>query len=170
MLRRGLTISLCVLLLTGCALGDVPEPTAGPPLTVQPGPTPVFAGDCIGTRELNQWLESSTFYAAQFTEQINALASANRNQVYAGVLELVNMRNALSTVPTPDCAEALHRLLLDAMETGINAYQAYANGDAENISSTVAEVVGQIDRVNAGHNELIARLQTQFEAERGGGS
>lgn len=158
------------ILLGGCALSEDPVLTPPPPLTIMPGPTPILAGACELTRDLNEWLQASTFYAAEFGARLNAMSNQGRGTIYAYVQELAEMRNALSAVPAPDCTHTLHQLLLTTMDRAISTYQAFANGEVEQIGGTLSEVIGQLDRVAAGHAELTARLQAQFEAERRGGS
>jgi hypothetical protein len=50
------------------------------------------------------------------------------------------------------------------VKRAVDGFQAVINQDADNLGSTVAEVLGQLDRVIAMQNELMARLEIQLQS------
>lgn len=168
--RRLALVYLMVSLITlaGCALGDVAQPTAPPPITLAPPPTAVFAGECEQTPDLDAWLQgTATFLVPEFIAAVNDAAGKPSTAVYADVMRMARLRDAASDRPTPDCATELQLMLMDAMNTAVERFQAYANGDVGDTGETVAVVIGQLDQVSALQNELIGRLEAQYRAERG---
>lgn len=166
---RGLTLAgVLVFVLTACALGDVGQPTPPPPITLAPPPTPAFEGQCVQTAALDAWLQgTATFLVPEF---MAVLAEASRQpsaQVYDSVFRMARLRDAASERPTPDCATELQLILLDAMNTAVDRFQAFANGEAVNIGETAAAVTAQLEQVTALQNELISRLEAQYRS--GGG-
>lgn len=157
-----------VLVLAGCALGDAPPVTTIPPVTLAVPPTLVFAGDCEGTEELNSWLQSTDFLVTEFLTTINSTVGLSREALRERVLHLGKVRDEASKVVTPDCAQPVHLLLVEAMNTAVSNFQAYANGDLQDLGNIVAEIIGQVDRVIAAQNDLKTRLEAQFQALRQG--
>lgn len=154
------------LLLAACALGDVPQPTAIPPVTLAAPPTAVFAGNCEGTEELNSWLQAMDFLVAEYQATVNSMANLTREAMRERVIHMARVRDEASKTVTPDCAQDIQRLLLDSMNTAVSHFQAYANGDLDDLGNIVAEIVGQIDRVVAAQNDLKSRLEAQFQSQR----
>jgi hypothetical protein len=154
--------------LAACALGDVAPPTPAPPITLAPPPTAVFSGECAQTPALDAWLQgTATFLVPEFMTTLTEAASKSSAQVYDNVLRMARLRDAASDRPTPDCAVELQLLLLDAMNTAVDSYLAFANGETVNIGETTASVMTQLEQVTALQNELISRLEAQYRAERG---
>ena len=156
-----------LLILTACALGNAPSSaTTIPPVTLAVPPTMVFAGDCEGTEELNNWLQSTDFLVSEFLTTLNGMMSLNREDMRAQVLHLGKVREEANKVVTPDCAQAIQLLMVEAMDTAVTNFQAYANNDLQDLGNIVAEVIGQVDRVIAAQNDLKTRLEEQFAAQR----
>lgn len=156
------------LAVAACAPGDTTPPTAAPPITLAPPPAVVFDGECAQTPALDAWLQSTaTFLLPEFTTTLTDAASKSATQVYDSVLRMARLRDAASDRPTPDCAAGLQLLLLDAMNTAVDSFQAYANGEAVSISETTAGVMAQLEQVTVLQNELISRLDAQYSAQRG---
>lgn len=169
MVNRLSTSVTVLLLLAGCALGDVGQPpTLPPPITIAPPPTAVFEGTCAQTPALDAWLQSTaTFLLPEFMTTLSAAANKSRAEVYEDVLRLARLRDAASGRPTPDCATELQLMLMDVMNTAVDRLQAYANGEVVNFSEAAAEAIAQLEQVTALQNELISRLEAQYQAERG---
>ncbi len=167
-LSRSLLALVLLKLTTGCALGDVGQPTPPPPITLAPPPTAIFEGACAQTPALDAWLQATaTFLVPEFMMTLTAAASKSRAEVYTDVLRLARLRDAASDRPTPDCATELQLILMDAMNTAVDRFQAYANGEAVSIGDAAAEVMARLEQVTALQNELISRLEAQYQAERG---
>jgi hypothetical protein len=160
---------LCLLLpclLAACALGDVPNSMPIPPVTLVPPATLTFEGNCEANAELDHWLQSSSFLAADFLTEINTAAALDRGEMYEPVLRLASLRDQLNRAPAPDCAHVVHELLSVAMSAGVDAFQAYVNGDTSELGTTIADVSNQIETVMAMQQELIARLEEQYRQEQ----
>jgi hypothetical protein len=159
---------MMVILLAACALGDAPGTTTAPPVTLNAPPTLVFAGDCEGTEELNMWLQSMDFLVPEFLNTVNSMANLTREAMRERVIHLAGIRDQASEVATPDCAQHVQLLLTEAMNTAVTNFQAYANGDLQDLGNIVAEIIGQIDRVIAAQNDLITQLEEKFQQQRTG--
>lgn len=166
---RGLVFAVSIIAsLTACALGDVAPPTPPPPITLAPPPTAVFEGACAQTPVLDAWLQSTaTFLVPEFMTTLNEAALKQRAEVYADVMRMARLRDAATDRPTPDCATELQLMLMDAMNTAVNRFQAYANGENVNIEEAAAGVIAQLEQITALQNELISRLEAQYRAEHG---
>jgi len=170
MKRRVLICSIVLVIAAGCAIGDVPggnaRATPPPPLTLEAPPTTVFAGDCDNTPELEAWLQASTLFVSEFQTRINAIATQNRAEMYENVVYLAAVRDAAHGTVTPGCAGPLHQLTLDMMDRSVDTLQAYVNGDTDDLGTLIPDTISTIDQIIASQNELIARLEAQFQAQR----
>jgi|FLYN01.1.fsa_nt_gi hypothetical protein len=154
-------------LLTACALGDTPSsPTPAPPITLAPPPTLTFSGNCESTPELDHWLQTTSFLAADFLTLVNDTAALDRGQMYEPVLRMAALRDQVSLTATPDCAQVVQELLNAAMNVAVDTFQAFANGESTELGTTVAQVSDQLETVMAMQQELIARLEAQYRAEQ----
>jgi hypothetical protein len=152
-------------LLASCALGDTPSPTAVPPITLAPPPTLTFSGNCESTPELDQWLQATSFLAADFLTLVNDTAALDRAQMYDSVIRMAALRDQVSLTTTPDCAQVVQELLNAAMNVAVDTFQAYSNGESSELGDSVANVSNQIETVMGMQQELIARLEAQYRAE-----
>lgn len=157
---------LLLTILAGCALGDAPGATELPPVTLNVPPTLMFAGDCEGTQELNDWLQSMDFLVPEFLNALNSTVGLTREAMRARVIYMARLRDDASKVSTPECAQPIQLLLVEAMNSAVNNFQAYANGDLQDLGNIMAEIIGQLDRVIAAENDLKTRLEEQFQALR----
>jgi hypothetical protein len=155
---------LLALLLTACSIGEEQSSTpAAPPLTLAAPPEITFQGDCNVTPELEQWLQITTRLAGDFYTLVNAAAALSREQVRDSIVQMSALRDALHQVVTPECAVDAEIILSDAMTQAVDAFQAYANGDRADLGNTVAEVTGKIEQAVAIQDELVVRLEAQFQ-------
>jgi hypothetical protein len=155
----------CVLMtvlafLAGCAPAQEADL---PPLTIEPPPTLTFAGDCNVDRDLADWLEYSTFYAGEFVELVSAAAAKSAAEMYDDVALMGRMRADFSGVAAPDCAQAAQELMVGAMSRAVDGFQSFINRENSSLGSTVADTLGQFDRVIALQNELMSRLEAQLQ-------
>lgn len=157
---------LLPLLLAACALGDTPNPTSAPPITLAPPPTLTFSGNCESTPELDNWLQTTNFLVSDFLTLINDTAALERGQMYESVLRLAALRDQASLTATPDCAQVVQELLNAAMNVAVDTFQAYVNGESPDLGKTVADVSNQLETVMAMQQELIARLETQYQQQQ----
>lgn len=153
-------------LLAACALADSPTPTAVPPITLAPPPTLTFSGNCESTPELEHWLQTTSFLAADFLTLVNDTAAMERGQMYEPVLRMAALRDQVSLTATPDCGQVVQELLNAAMSLAVDTFQAYVNGESPDLGKTVADVSDQIETVMAMQQELIARLEAQYRREQ----
>lgn len=167
-MKRLLFMGLIIFAAAGCAIADVPggtDATAPPPLTLEAPPTAVFGGDCDNTPELDAWLQASTLFVSEFQAGINALSSQNRTEMYETVVHLSSVRDAAHGTITPQCAEPLHQLTLAMMDTAIDTLQPYVNGEIDDLGTLIPDTISTIDQIIASQNELIARLEAQFQGQ-----
>ncbi len=158
-------ILLLPVLLAACALGDNPSPTPPPPITLAPPPTLTFSGNCESTPELNHWLQTTTFLAADFLTLVNDTAALEPGQMYESILRMAALRDQVSLTATPDCGQVVQELLNSAMNVAVDVFQAYANGQSSELGTSVADVSNQLETVMAMQQELIARLEAQYRQE-----
>lgn len=163
---RGILVGVLALVLSACALGDVPAVSTPVPVTLPPPPTVVYAGDCTETDGLDTWAQASEFFVAQFLTEVNRAANQSQGELRDTVQLMARIRDEVSKVVTPDCAAEVQQLIVETMNSAVDSFQAFANGDADNLGGVVADVLGRIDRVIAGQNELKARLEGQYQLDR----
>lgn len=154
-------IALSLLMLTACAIGDAPVGTPVP-ITLEPPPPTVFAGDCSQTQGLDTWAQASEFFVAEFMKSVNTAATQSREEMHDTVIYMSKVRDETSKVVTPDCAQDVQAMLINSMNKAVDNFQAFANGDVASLGNIVAEIIGELDRVVARQNELKARLETQY--------
>jgi len=157
---------LVLPLLAACALADTPTLSPPPPITLVPPPTLTFSGNCDSTPELDHWLQTTSFLAADFLTLVNDTAALDRSQMYEPVLRMAALRDQTSLTPTPDCAQAVQELLNSAMNVAVDTFQAYANGKALDLAARAADVSNQIETVMGMQQELITRLEAQYRQEQ----
>ena len=160
-----LYVFILPVLLAACALSDTPSPTDVPPITLAPPPTLTFSGSCESTPELDHWLQTTSFLAADFLTLVNDTAALDRAQMYDSVLRMAALRDQVSLTATPDCAQVVQELLHTAMNVAVDTFQAYSNGESGELGNAVGTVTNQIETVMGMQQELIARLEAQYRAE-----
>ena len=162
----GMCLLAALVLLAGCALGDLRDPTPAPPITLPAPPTLMFIGDCERTAELDYWLQTTTYLAQDFVSQLNTAATTPREQLYNQVLRLAQLRDAVNATATPTCAVETQLRLVDAMTTAVSTFQAFANGDLPDLGNVVAEVNAQIDDVMTVQDQLTQQLEQEYQQQR----
>jgi hypothetical protein len=155
-------IVMSLLLLTACAIGDVP-PGTPVPITLEAPPTVIFSGDCSQTVGLDTWAQASEFFVAEFMKSVNTAATQTREAMHDTVIYMARVRDEASKVVTPDCAQDAQVMLIDSMNKAVNNFQAYANGDIASLGNIIAEIIGELDRVIARQDELKGQLETQYQ-------
>jgi hypothetical protein len=160
----GLLSAFVLLSLTACAIGDSPEAlmTQLPPVTLNAPPTTVFAGDCELTVDLNDWLQSTVFIRRDFLDTMYRAALMTAIDMRNEVVRLASLRDQLSLLAAPNCAVDAHLILVAAMTQAVDAFQAFANGDASSLGNTVEDVRSQVDTATAIQDELTLRLDQQY--------
>lgn len=159
---RNCLIALSLFILAACAIADAPAGTPIP-ITLQPPPTSVFAGDCSQTQGLDTWAQASEFFVAEFMKSVNTAATQSREAMHDTVIYMSKVRDGASEVVTPDCAQDAQKMMIDGMNKAVDSFQAYANGDVSSLGNIVAEIIGELDRVVARQDELKAQLESQFK-------
>ncbi|NWF68747.1 MAG: hypothetical protein HXY40_06660 [Chloroflexi bacterium] len=167
-MRLLLLSCLIVLLVAACAIGDSPDAalTQMPPVTLQPAPTPIFAGECTRTADLDAWLANSHFLTQGFMDSMYGAALMNAVDARVEVIRMASLRDQMSRQPAPDCVVEAHLILLTAMGQAVDVFQAFANGDRPDLGSTVVDVRAQLDTFLAQQAELTQRLEQQYQATR----
>lgn len=160
--------SICLLLfLTSCALAEGVTPTPAPPITLAAPPPLTLEGDCTTTPELDHWLQSTELFVSQFMNTLNSAANKTRGALFEDVVLMSRLRDVTSELVAPDCVVPTHLLTVETMNTVVENFQAYANGDREGLGNTVPEAISQFDRIIAGQNDLKARLEMQYRTQVG---
>lgn len=162
-------VCLCALfavLAVSCGPGASAPAVTVPPLTVSPPPTPAFSGTCDTSRDLANWLESSMFYAQEFADLVSQAVGKPVAGMVEDVVYMARMRADFGQVAAPDCAENTQRMILEAMTDAVEGFQAFINGEASQVDGVAADVLRQMDQVSASHDGLMARLETQLQAQQ----
>jgi len=164
----GIMSIMLLLGLSACSIGDSPEAmmTQVPPVTLNPPPTTVFAGNCELTPDLNAWLQNSVFIRRDFLDSLYGAALMQPVEMRNEVLRMASLRDQMSLLPAPDCAADAHLIMVAAMTQAVDAFQAFANGDSQSLGNTVVDVRAQIDTAIAIQDELTLRLEQQYQATR----
>jgi hypothetical protein len=151
--------------MTACALGDVANDTALPPMTLAPPPALNLVGTCDDTKTLETWLQITSELRTTFQTTMNMAAVKQMPEIYTDVINLAAMRDSAFAVATPDCASEVGIKLGDAMSQAVSSLQAFANGDAPDLGNVVTNINAQIDAVAVAQNELINRMDSQFQQQ-----
>lgn len=161
-LRLWAGLMLLMSFLSACALGDQgPTPF---PVTLPPAPTLVFSGECTLTADLEDWLETTYFLKEDFALVVSGLPNQTRAEIQDDFNRMVDLRNALNGLETPDCAVQAQSALSDAMTAAITGVQRYINGEVGDVNGIVESANAQLTAFSNLHSELQAR----FEAAIGG--
>lgn len=157
---RTLILFSLVLVLSGCG-GVGVEPTALPPLTLNPPPTPILRGDCNVTDELENWLRLAAYSRRDFLELVQEAGSRNRHTLFADTIEMDALLQSLAGRPAPDCAQELQEALLGIMGETTLLFQEYVNGDRDDLSVIVENATRELQLTAQTLSELEHRLQLQ---------
>jgi hypothetical protein len=164
-MRRYIVRCVSVILLlasAACAINDDSDQPVSSPVTLNPPPTAVFAGDCNLTPDLSTWLQAARSLHVDFQNTMLNAAIKGRSEMRDDVLRMASLRDRLSEIPAPDCGAAVHGLLLEAMGTAVTNFQSYINGDRESLGTTVDDVRRQFDQAVVILDELTVRLDQQY--------
>jgi hypothetical protein len=112
---------------------------------------------------LDTWAQASEYFVTQFLSSVNTAATQNRAEMHDTVVYMAKVRDEASQIVTPDCAVQVQSLLVDTMNKAVTNFQAFANNDIPSLGNIVAEIIGEIDRVIAGQNEIKAQLELQYQ-------
>jgi len=153
-------------ILTACALGDVSNATPLPPITLAPPPALNLVGTCDDTKTLENWLQVSTTLRDNFQTQMNAAAAKSKAEMSVDIPGLAALRDSSFEAATPDCAAEAGIKLSDTMSQAVTAFQRYVNGETPDLGNTVVDINGQIDQISVMQNDLIERMNTQFQQQR----
>lgn len=160
-----LVISLLVALpLAACAINDVPQPTPLAPITIEPPPDVSLAGTCTNTPELEAWLQTSALILADFRTRLDDAALKQPAELNQDIQALLVLRDNVFSIPAPDCAVEAHTALTTAVSQGVELFTGYYNGAAGDIARAVAEIKTELDRVAALQQDLIVRLEQQYQS------
>jgi hypothetical protein len=169
---RVLPILLCFLLLAGCASGEVFNPT--PVAIVEPTPIPVliaapppqvFGETCsLESRNLEFWLQASTFQMQVFRDEFNNALLAPADFRTRAAFSLAAQRDEVYRTSTPECAVAAQLMLTAAMDQGIEALQSSLVDPNYALTTVANEVNAMFDQVLELQKTLAEDLQAMAEA------
>ena len=158
-------VVLLVVILSSCALGDTDNSAAPAPVTVLPPPALNFTGSCNNTKDLENWLQTTTFITTDFQTRLNAAAAKNRADAHPDLIYLISARDSAFLVAAPDCAADVHLLLTDTLSRAVLILQGYVNGDTSDIASSLAEANGLLDQIASSQGVLLTRMEAQFQQQ-----
>jgi hypothetical protein len=150
-----------VLGMASCKVSDDTDEDR-PPLTLPAPSAPVFLGDCSLNRDLEGWLQTTTFQQDEFITLMQGGVGKSSQDLYTDVERMGVLRNVVSAAPAPDCAAEAHTTLLAAMDAVLIQYQAYVNGEQIDLQSVVNEQLPNFDIARAIQSELLERLDSQY--------
>jgi hypothetical protein len=173
---RLISIILLPLLLTACAINDVPgasTPDTGinpaspaSALIIGPPGELKLAGDCNITDQLEDWLQVTLPAREQFEAKLKEAVVKSPSEIYDDVLSLVALRNAVYAAPTPDCALETQILLSSVINQGIDTLQAVLNGVyTGDLAAFIIEMNTQFTQVAELQNDLIKRMESQYQTQ-----
>lgn len=170
--------SLCYVatvacLLTACAINDVPgassadlATTVTPALILNPPGELKLSGDCNDASQLEAWLQVMLPAREDYETKLAAAVPKSPSEMVDDVLSLVALRNIVYSTATPDCALESQILMSSAFNQGIDALQAIINGTfTGDLATTVIEVNIQLTQVAQLQDELIKRMESEYEAQ-----
>jgi hypothetical protein len=156
---------LVACITTGCALGEVSNVTPLPPITLAPPPALKLVGTCDDTKTLETWLQTTSELRINFQTLMNTAAAKDKVSMYEDVINLAALRDLAFAAEIPDCAAEAGIKLSDIMSQTVTAFQSFVNGDTPDLGNTITEVNAQIDAITAAQNELISRMDAQFQQQ-----
>lgn len=157
---------ILMVLLAACAgIGDTQ--TAIPMLTLSPPSTAVTGGTCETTRTLEAWLQAAQFRLEEVERITDEAVERSRDELYADVERLAELRTTLAQQPAPDCTVNAQTLLLDAMDALIEDLQAYVNRDRDDLDSLLVTGRRRFSAAQTAFGALVERLEDQFQTQAG---
>lgn len=162
--RLAISLLVALPLLAACAINDVPQPTPLAPITIEPPPNVSLAGTCANTPELEAWLQTSALILADFRTRLDAAALKQPADLHDDIQAMLVLRDNVFRTPAPDCAVEAHTALTTAVSQGVELFTGYYNGAAGDVASAVAEIRTELDRAAALQQDLIVRLEQQYQA------
>lgn len=155
-------LTLCaglLLLLAGCAIHDYTPP---PPTPIQPvlmTPTALtlkFEGSCEEDPEIfEEWLKSTTAALQNLTRLMQDAPSRTPTQVTEDLRIVLVMRTGVASLAAPDCSEQTHVLLMQLLDMTVVWMQAYAGGQAADLSEDAAAINQLSEHVSELHTYLL---------------
>lgn len=153
----------CVLGLMACGVSDEPELDL-PPLDLPEPATPVFSGSCDDNSILEAWLQTTHFQQRDFVTLMEGSVGEDHDSqvLYQNIEEMGLYRNRISDEPAPDCTESVHIELLRIMQSVLDQFQAYVNGDDIDLVVAVETARIEFNALLPQQTELFNRLDSQY--------
>lgn len=161
-----------LLALSGCASSEVFEPTLTP--TIEPTPVPafiaappeqVFGEACsLESRNLEFWLQASTFQMQVFRDEFNNALLAPADFRTRAAFSLAAQRDETYRTSAPECAVAAQLMLTTAMDRGVEALQSSLVDPNYALTTVANEVNAMFDQVLELQQTLSDDLQAIAEA------
>jgi len=166
MVRYGRLFSICVLFvfsnLVGCSSGEN-DPSTPQFLTFEPIPTSFAAGTCDITADFEEWLQSTTFRVAELREFVEDATGKTPSELAPGVQHIYQVTDRMAETPVVTCAIETNSTVMLASRKLIERFQAYSNGDREDLNTIIDESV--IDLATA--ESTLQNLTIQLDAQHG---
>ncbi len=170
-MKLGKYVQLLILfllpsLLTSCAINDSGAKATALPITLNAPPASLMQGNCDVTPELENWLQVTVPMREKFQNRLEEAAAKNAPDVHDDTLYLATLRDAVANTVTPNCGEAVQKLLNSAMAGAVDVLQNYYNrtltGDLNESLTKPREYLAQ---ATALQTDLITRMKKQYQLE-----
>jgi len=150
---------LCVLVLFLAACQE-DERLVGDPIRSEPvdlfAPTQAVVLAGCETTDLENWYEVVSVNATSFRNESFGFAALSPEAAFTAVNRLSDLRDTVNGVGVPECATMQQRLLLGIMETTIEAFVSYSNGQLDQATL--------IERVTADHVLYDTEFKPQMDS------
>jgi len=169
---RVLSILLLIASLTGSLLlaacgdktdGDKKQLPPSTVITLEPEPLATVQPGCQAA-DLEGWYEVASTLINQFVKESNEAVTLAPDDMPPIIARLTDLRDAIASHPTPECAMSTHSAILLHARTVLSAFEHYGNGEI-----TRDELRRQIDsasqEIETGVAAMLAGLQSGLEVQ-----
>lgn len=158
-------IIMAAAVVSAACGGGTAAPTPTPShITVHPAGDFTFVPGC-DTADLENWVENADFLIPEFMRTAGNLGSEPAPEaIRPGIERLVILRDGLIAIPVPEgCVAEAQTLTIEMMETVLQAYEAYANGEAVDLEAVLSQANAAFGDISTLQTTLLERLQEQFQ-------
>lgn len=149
-----LVLSILAVSLAACGGEDEEnrEPIQGQPFEIVEPTAAIIEPGCA-TETLEDWYEGIAITTPMFNTEAFTHINNTRESVSFGITSLTDMLNIIAFLEAPECMADTHGIILDYMNTVIDAYNDFSVGNIES-----AELTEQVEAQRTRYDTEIVPL------------